>query len=293
MGEVVHLTRPTVLVGADQGLRFIESPRWHQGRLWFLDIHDQAVKSVDLEGRLDTELRLPFKPNGFGFRRDGSIMVTDALSLEAYRWDGSELQPVASLKHTAIFCLSDGVVDSKDRMYVGDIGYNFWDPEAEPADSCVIARIDLDGSVTKVAGGLTFPNGMAISPDGRTLFVAETVASRVTAFDIDEEGGLTNRRVFAQLDRGVQPDGIALDAEGAIWLANPTGQPAVLRVREGGRITDRVRLHTHAYAVALGGPERRHLFISTSKSHDPTEIAQSPSATLLVMDAAVPGAGIP
>jgi len=283
----------TMLIDHTQGLKFTESPRWHDGKLWFLDIHDQRIKTAGLDGRLDTALELPFKPNGFGFRRDGSILVGDALQRQIHRWDGTALQPVADLGDITCFCLSDGIVYAQDRIYVGDIGYNFWDPALSPVDTCVIACVEPDGRARVVADGLRFPNGMVITPDGRTLIVAECTGYCLTAFDIRADGSLANRRVFAELPEGAQPDGIALDAEGAVWLANPAGPHAVLRVREGGEILERIELDTHAYAVMLGGPQRRHLFISASDSHDPAQIAQAASATLRVVEVDVPGAGIP
>jgi sugar lactone lactonase YvrE len=193
-----------------------------------------------------------------------------------------------------VFCLSDAITDAAGRSYVGDIGYNFWNPDAPPAETCVIARVDSDGSVTRVAGDLRFPNGLVITPDSKTLIIAETNGFCLTAFDIGTDGSLSNRRVYAQLPEGVQPDGICLDAEGAVWVANPGEQgPSVLRVLEGGDVTDTIELDHHAYAVALGGPERRHLFICSSPSHDPAEIAANPGAQILVCKVAVPGAGIP
>jgi sugar lactone lactonase YvrE len=187
-----------------------------------------------------------------------------------------------------VFCLSDANTDPQGRTYVGDIGYNFWNPDAAPVDTCVIARIDANGEVSKAAEGLEFPNGIVFTPDGKTLIVAETNAYRLTAYDVDADGNLSNRRVFAHLPEGVQPDGICLDAEGAVWLANPAGNPAVLRVRKGGEVTDSIVLDVHAYAVMLGGPEGRHLFVCTSASHDPAEIADNPSAQILVMAVGVP-----
>jgi sugar lactone lactonase YvrE len=284
------VTIPRILINLGQGLRFTESPRWRGDRLWFIDIHDNAIKSVSLAGDLRTELSLTFKPNGLGFLPDGSAVFSDALSLKMKRWDGAVVHDLAQLDDVAVFCLSDAIVDRAGRTYVGDIGYNFWNPEASPVDTCVIARIDANGVVAKVADGLRFPNGMAITPDGKTLIVAETEGFRLTAFDLDADGGLANRRVYASLPEGVQPDGICMDAEGAAWVANPAGSPAVLRVREGGEVTDRIELDTHAYAVMLGGPEGRHLFICTSASHDPAEIAANPSARLLVAEVAVPAA---
>ena len=287
------MTIPHILIDLGHGLRFTESPRWRGDRLWFIDIHDNAIKSVSLAGDLRTELSLPFKPNGLGFLPDGSVVFSDALSLMMKRWDGSMVQDHAHLTATSVFCLSDAITDGQGRTWVGDIGYNFWNPDAPPVDTCTIARIDPDGTVARAAAGLEFPNGMVMTPDGGTLIVAETNAFRLTAYDVGADGSLSRRRTFADLPAGVQPDGICLDAEGAVWLANPAGSPAVLRVREGGEVTDTIALGSHAYAVMLGGPERRHLFICTSASHNPAEIAASPSARLLVAEVAVPGAGTP
>ena len=282
-----------VLVDSSHGMKFTESPRWRNDRWWFLDIHGQAIRTVDLQGRLHTVLELPFKPNGFGFRRDGSVMVGDALGRKVHRWDGSTLTPVADLNALTVFCLSDGIVDAQDRMYVGDIGYNFFDPANPPSHTCVITCVASDGGVRVVADGLSFPNGMAITPDGKVLIVAETMAHRLTAFDILADGSLTRRRVYAQLPEDVSPDGIALDAEGGVWLASPQGGRSVLRVLEGGEVAEAIELDTEAYAVMLGGPQRRHLLICTSDSHDPVKIAQSPSVTLRVLEVAVAGAGLP
>jgi sugar lactone lactonase YvrE len=281
------------LIDRTQGLRFSESPRWHDGRLWFLDIHDSRIKAASLDGQLETVVDLPFKPNSFGFRRDGSLLVGDAFQRQIHRWDGKTLRRFVDVADLTRFCLSDGIIDTQDRMYVGDIGYNFFDPALEPVDTCVIVCVQPDGRAATVADGLRFPNGMVLTPDGRTLIVAETMGERLTAFDVRTDGSLGNRRLFAALPEGVRPDGIVLDREGAVWIANPQGAPAVLRVREGGEIVDRIELDTHAYAVMLGGPQRRHLVISTSDTHDPEEIARDASAVLRVVEVDVPGAGIP
>lgn len=283
----------TVLIDNTRGLKFTESPRWRDGKLWFLDIHDKRIKTASLEGRVETVVELPCIPNAFGFRRDGSILVGDAMQRQIHCWDGKTLSPLANLADSTTFCLSDGIVDAKDRLYVGDIGYNFFDPTLEPVDTCVIACVDPDGRIRVVADGLHFPNGMVVTPDGSTLIVAETMGHRLTAFDLQADGSLARRRVYAQLPEDVSPDGIALDAEGAVWLANPEGQFGALRVREGGEIVERIELDTQCYAVMLGGPERRHLFICASDSHDPAEIARAPSATLRVVQVDVPGAGTP
>ena len=156
----------------------------------------------------------------------------------------------------------------------------------------MIVLVGADGAASVVAANLAFPNGMVITADGGTLIVAETLGQRLTAFDIQADGSLDNRRVWAHMST-VGPDGICLDAEGGVWCANPEGEDSVVRVIEGGQITDRIRVDTHAYAVMLGGPQRRHLFISTSATHDPAEIRRNPSASLQVVEVDVPGTGTP
>ncbi len=281
------------LADATTGLKFTESPRWHSGKLWFIDIHDKRIKTVDLTGSVATELELPFIPNAFGLTPDGAIVVGDAFQRRIHRSAGTSLQQVADISSFTTFCLSDGIVDDKGRLYVGDIGYNFVDPSAKPVETCVIVLVTPDGRASVVADKLFFPNGMVITPDGKSLIVGETIGHRLTAFDIQADGSLSSRRVWAQLPPSVGPDGICLDAEGAVWCANPEGADSVVRVREGGEITHRIRVDTHAYAVMLGGPERRHLFISTSASHDPAEIQRNPSASFQVVEVEVPGAGSP
>jgi len=286
-------THIKTLADSTTGLKFTESPRWHNGKLWFLDIHDKRIKTVDLSGSVATVLELPFLPNAFGLTPAGTFVVGDAFQRRIHRREGTVLKQVADISNVTQFCLSDGIVDAKGRLYVGDIGFNFLDPAAKPVETCVIVLVGPDGRASVVADRLFFPNGMVITPDGRTLIVGETLGHRLTAFDIQEDGSLRNRRVWAQLPSSVSPDGICLDAEGGVWCANPEGEDSVVRVREGGEITDRIRVATHAYAVMLGGPQRRHLFISTSGSHDPAEIHRNPSASLQVVDVGVPGAGIP
>jgi sugar lactone lactonase YvrE len=287
------MTNIKTLADATTGLKFTESPRWYQGKLWFIDIHDNRIKTVDLTGSVETVQELPFIPNGFGLTPEGTFVVGDAFKRQIYRQDGSTLKQVADISNITKVCLSDGIVDAKGRLYVGDIGYNFVDPAAKPVETCVIALVGPDGRASVVADKLFFPNGMVITPDERTLIVGETLGNRLTAFDIQKDGSLNNRRVWAQLPSSVGPDGICLDAEGGVWCANPEGEDSVVRVREGGKITDRIKVDTHAYAVMLGGPERKHLFICASGSHDPAEIKRNPSANFQVVEVAVPGAGTP
>ena len=286
----------TTLVDNTRGLVFTENPRWRDDKLWFVDVFGQRILTVDVAGRMEVAAELPFKPNGFGHMRDGSILVSDALARQIHRLDGGRLELFADLTNMTVFGLSDGFVDANDRMYIGDMGYNLFDPAEKPVDTCVIVCIQSDGRADVVARGLAYPNGMVATPDGRTLIVAESYGARLTAFGIADDGSLSNQRVWAKLPEDVHPDGIGLDAEGAVWLANPEntgGRPTVLRVREGGEIVEGVELDSFAYAVMLGGPQRRHLFINASGHLDPATLAASPTATLRVVEVEVPGAGTP
>jgi sugar lactone lactonase YvrE len=285
------MVQSKTLIDFTKGLKFTESPRWHDGRLWFLDIHDKSIKSVNVEGDLNTVVELPFIPNGFGVTKDGKVLVGDAQQRRIHRWDGTALQQVADISGLAKICLSDGIVTSDGGMYVGDIGFNFLDSAVKPVPEGVIIYVAPNGQASVVADKIFFPNGIVIVPDGKTLIVGETLGHRLTAFDIASDGSLGNRRVWAQVPDDVSPDGICLDSEQAVWVAAAAGQ--VVRVREGGEITQRIEVARTAYAVMLGGPERRHLFICTSGSHDPAEIHENPSASIEVVEVEVAGAGTP
>ncbi|MFO1392726.1 MAG: SMP-30/gluconolactonase/LRE family protein [Steroidobacteraceae bacterium] len=292
----MKLHRCKTLVDNTHGLIFTENPRWRGDKLWFVDVFGQRILTVDVAGRMEVAAELPFKPNGFGHMRDGSILVSDALARQIYRLDGGRLELFADLTNMTVFGLSDGFVDANDRMYIGDMGYNLFDPAEKPVDTCVIVCVQPDGRADVVARGLAYPNGMVATPDGKTLIVAESYGRCLTAFDIAADGSLSNRRVWALLPEDVHPDGIGLDAEGAVWLANPEntgGRPTVLRVREGGEIVEGVELDSFAYAVMLGGPQRRHLFINASGHLDPATLLSSPTATLRIVEVEVPGAGTP
>jgi sugar lactone lactonase YvrE len=284
-------THPLVLVDNTHGLRFTESPRWHRGRFWFLDIHAHAVRSVDLAGDLRTEVELPFRPNGLGIRRDGSLVTGDSMRFRVCRWKNGNVEIQADIADSVVFRLSDGMLDAQERFYIGDIGFNFLDPGQQPVDTCVIVCMTPDGTARVVAKGLRFPNGMAVTPDGRTLIVAETRAARLSAFDVLPDGSLSNRRVFAPLPEGVRPDGIALDAEGCVWLANPAGGNRCHACARGRRDSG-VRADRHpCLCRGLGGPQRRHLLICASDTHNSDETATRPSATLRLLEVEVPGVG--
>jgi sugar lactone lactonase YvrE len=247
-------------------LRFAEAPRWHNDRLWFSDFFRQEVMAVTEQGQSEVMFRLDDSPSGLGWRPDGSLLVVSMHHQQLLVWRGGVLARVADLSTHAGGPCNDMVVDAQGRAYVGNFGFDLYAKE-EARATCLL-RVDLDGSVHRVAEDMWFPNGMAITPDGQTLMVAETFRNRLTAFTIAPDGSLKNRQVFAELP-GVFPDGLCLDAEGAVWVADARGH-AVLRVKEGQGVVDRVSTGEHqSYACSLGGADGHTLFICTAPGVGP------------------------
>jgi sugar lactone lactonase YvrE len=270
-------------------LAFAEGPRWHEGRLWFSDMHDYRVAAIDLAGTVETIVEVPGQPSGLGWLPDGTLLVVSMVDRRLLRLDGSVLTEVADLSAQATFHCNDMVVDAQGRAYVGNFGWDLHGGGA-PVDA-VLVLVTPDGSTRVVATDLSFPNGSVITPDGATLIVGESFAARLTAFDVAPDGTLSNRREWARLD-GAVPDGICLDAEGAIWVASPVSAEA-LRVCEGGAVTHRVPVETQAFACMLGGPERRHLFVCTALDADPARSRETRSGRIEEVEVEVPGAGRP
>jgi len=234
-----------------EGLAYVESPRWHDGRLWFAHWGTDEIVAVDLDGRSEV---MAHGPGGLGWcidwLPDGRLLTTGHGLLRVA--DG-ELVPHADLSAFARDW-NEVIVDGRGNAYVNG---GMFGPPDKP--SGVIALVTPDGGARQVADALAFPNGMAITPDNRTLIVGESWADRLTAYDIDDDGGLSGRRVWADTP-GDHPDGICLDADGAVWYADVGGKRCV-RVREGGAILDSVSLDRGVFACLLGGPQRRTLFI--------------------------------
>ena len=238
-------------------ISFGESPRWHDGRLWFSDWGTQEVIAVDPEGKSEVIVRVPSSPFCIDWLPDGRLLVVSArdrllLSREA---DGS-LATHADLRGLSEHPWNDIVVDGRGNAYVGNIGFDFPGGEFAPG---TLALVTPDGAARQVADGLAFPNGMAVTPDNSTLIVAESYDSRLTALDIGADGCLSNRRVWADLGDGV-PDGICLDAEGAVWYADVPNERCV-RVRDGGEVLQTIDLDRGCFACMLGGPDGRTLFM--------------------------------
>ena len=275
----------------DGGLILSDGPRWHDGKLWFSDLFGRTVYTVDLDGTLDEVLALETQPSGLAFLADGSWLVVSQKDQRLLRIgpDGA-IAEYADLSGIAVFDANDIVLDSKQRAYVTCFGFDMGaGADVAPAP---LMRVDVDGTVSVAADGLFFPNAVVLTDDERTLMVSESAGNRIQAFDIEPDGSLTNRRVWADLGERT-PDGMCLDAEGALWIACIQACEFV-RVAEGGEVLDRVETPTRwATACMLGGPERRHLFMLTSET-TPDELSRGIShGRVEVVEVPVPGAGRP
>jgi sugar lactone lactonase YvrE len=274
------VTEPRVLL---RGVVFGESPRWHDGRLWFSDWGTGEVVTVDLAGRREVVLRVPTFPFSLDWLPDGRLLVVSS-GLQRREADGSlvahaDLNPLAA-------AWNELVVDGRGNAYVNQAGFDLMGG-AEPT-SGTIAVVTADGAAREVADGVWFPNGMAITPDDATLIVAESYRGRLTAFDIDPDGGLSNRRVWADLGAGV-PDGICLDAEGAVWYADVPNRWCV-RVREGGEVLQTVAVDRGCFSCALGGDDGRTLFIVATEWRGPERMfTGEPTGQVLAVEVTVPG----
>jgi sugar lactone lactonase YvrE len=275
-----------------KGLAFPESPRWHDEALWFSDFYTCRVSRVGPNGRIESVCEVPGRPSGLGWLPDGRLLVVSMNERRLLRLDGGELTPVAELAAFAPGPCNDMLVDARGRAYIGNFGFDLQARAAfAPTDLVMVAP---DGTVRVVARDMHFPNGTVLTPDGRTLIVAESYGQRLTAFDVANDGSLSKRRVWAQLEgRGVGPDGICLDEEGAIWLASPVSRE-VLRVREGGVIAERLATDGQAVACMLGGADRRALFVLTGRVlTTPEQSLAERTGAIWTVRVPVAGAGLP
>jgi sugar lactone lactonase YvrE len=282
-----------------EGLFFGEGPRWRDGRLWFSDFYEHAVKSVDLAGAVRTELEVDDQPSGLGWLPDGRLLIVAMRRRQLLRVDRDGVQLHADLSGVADYHANDMVVDATGRAYVGNFGFPLDEElKARGTESVLadhptanLARVDPDGRVHVAAAGMHFPNGCVITPDGRTLIVAETLALRLTAFDVGANGELASRRVWAQLGMRA-PDGICLDAAGQVWVANAIAPECVL-VAQGGQVVATVTTSQPCYACMLGGDDRRTLFMLTAPSSVAEVVSRVRDGRIETARVATPGAGWP
>ncbi len=240
------------------GIAFGESPRWHEGRLWFADWGAGEIIAVDTDGKSEVIVEVASVPLCFDWLPDGRLLVVSGTRL--LRQDGTQLVTHADLSGLSTDAWNDIAVDSRGNAYVGNIGFAFPGGEFKPG---ILAHAGPDGTVAQAADDVAFPNGMAVTPDDSTLILAESYGNRLTAFDIAADGSLSNRRVWAETP-GDHPDGICLDESGAVWYGDVGNQHCV-RVREGGEVLQTVTLDRGCFACALGGPDGRTLFMIANK----------------------------
>jgi sugar lactone lactonase YvrE len=272
------------------GIVFGEAPRWHDGRLWFSDMHAQVIMTAELDGTCKKIVEVPGSPSGLGWLPDGRLLVVSMVDRRLLRLEGDQLVEHADLSNIATWHCNDMVVDGNGNAYVGNFGFDIEAEEIIPAES-TMAIVTSDGRVRSAADGLLFPNGTVITPDAQTLVVAETYGARLSAFDIQSDGSLRNRRIFADLSPNI-PDGICLDSEGAIWVADPVGGEC-FRVLKGGRVTDRIFTGRGCFACMLGGRERKTLFLMTADDFHREKVLEAPSGKIEIVEVEVPGAGLP
>jgi sugar lactone lactonase YvrE len=281
------------------GLSFPEGPIWRDGRLLFSDFHQHQVMAVAGDGALSTICEVPAQPSGLGFGRDGAMLVVSMRDQRLLRLDGGGLVEVADLSGLAAGPCNDMAVDAAGRAWIGEFGFDY----GAPVRTARLIRVDPDGAAAVVADDLHFPNGIVVTPGG-TLIVAETLGRRLTAFDVGEDGSLSGRRPWATFapepaasfqdavaGGAIAPDGICLDAEGAVWVADIVGC-AARRVAEGGEVLEVVPVGDDltALAVTLGGDDGRTLFVCAAGRIGSGDPAAQRRGRILACRVAVPGA---
>lgn len=274
------------------GLTFGESPRWHQNRLWFCNWGMQEVVALDLEGKSEVMVRVPTTiPFSIDWLPDGRLLVVSGSEglLLRQEADGT-LVTHSDLRGLSAKGWNEIVVDGRGNAYVNGPGFNLM--AGENFAPGIIALVTRDGRARQVADGIAFPNGMAVTADNQTLIIAESYGRKLTAFDIGADGSLKNRRVWADLGDGV-PDGICIDADGAVWYADVPNKRC-LRVREGGEALQTINLDRGCFACALGGPDKKTLFLMVAEWRGVEKMADGErTGQVLTVQAPARGAGWP
>ena len=251
-------------------------------------MHDQKVLKVAPSGDLEVAVQLADdQPSGLGWLPNGDLLIVAMSSRRLLRFDGTEISVHADLSELASGLCNDMVVDKFGRAYVGNFGFDLHNGAAQRNAELIL--VEPDGKARCVDDEVLFPNGTVITPDDSTLIVAETFAGRLTAFDLNSRGDLSNRRVWAQLPKGAVPDGICLDAAGGIWSASPSTNNCIRQI-EGGEVTHEIKLESGAFACMIGGDQ---LYILTSTTSRPDQCKANRDARVEVYPAPYPAAGCP
>jgi len=279
------------------GLFFGECPRWHDGRLWYSDFFDHAILSVSTDGDRRVEVDFDGEPAGLGWLPDGRLLFASRLDRAVIRRENDgTLVRHGDLTPWATWHANDMVVASNGQAYAGNFGFDL-DGLADgsvPASAIAptsLVRVDPDGTSYEAATDIAFPNGTVITDDGATLIIAESFGGRLTAFDREPDGTLTNRRVWAALE-GVAPDGICLCADGSVWVSNALG-PECVRVAEGGEVRERVATSMNCFACMLGDDDRRTLYLVTAADSNAYAARAERNGAIERLRTSVPGAGLP
>jgi sugar lactone lactonase YvrE len=275
-----------------EGISFGEGPRWRAGSLYISDVHADRILRVHPSGGYDVVAQFETPVSGLGWLPDGRMLVVSMHDRKVVRREGDgQFVEHGDISHIATWHANDMVVAADGTAYVGNFGFEIFPIRKEPR-TAAIAKITATGVTSIAATGLWFPNGMVITADGRTLVVAESAAKRLSAFDIADDGAMVSQRVWGQMDSHQLPDGICLDAEGAIWIASPPSRE-VVRMREGGEVVERIALKQEGIACMLGGEDRRTLFILTAEQRDPDWCRKNHTACVLAVRVEIPGVGLP
>jgi sugar lactone lactonase YvrE len=274
------------------GISFGEGPRWRAGSLYISDVHADRILRVHPSGGYDVVAQFDTPVSGLGWLPDGRMLVVSMHERKILRQEANgKFVEHADISHIATWHANDMVVAADGTAYVGNFGFQITPVRKKPR-TAAIAKITAAGATSIAATGLWFPNGMVITPDGRTLVVAESAAKSLSAFDIAEDGTLMNQRLWGKMDPHQLPDGICLDADGAIWIASPPSRE-VVRMREGGEIVEHIALEQEGIACMLGGEDRRTLFILTAQQRDPDWCRNNHTACVLAVRVEIPGVGLP
>lgn len=274
-----------------EGLAFGESPRWHDGRLWVCNWGTGEIIAVNAHGGSEVMLTVSaVLPYSIDWLPDGRLLVVSGREGLLLRQDADgSLVTHADLRGLSKSPWNEIVVDGRGNIYVNGGG---------PAPAAgqhfgpgTIVLVTPDGAIRQVADTIAFANGMALTPDNETLIIAESHASRLTAFDIAADGSLSNRRIWAELDG--YPDGICLDADGAVWYADVPNKHCV-RVREGGDVLQTVTADRGCFACMLGAANRKTLFITAAEWRGFEHMtSDARTGQVLGIEAPAPGVGWP
>ena len=299
------------------GLYFGEGPRWHENKLWFSDFYSHKVMTLDENNSLETVCEVPSQPSGLGWLPNGDLLIVSMLDKKILRFSEGSISVHADLSEYVAHKCNDMVVGRDGTAYVGNFGMG---DAGESLNSTHLMIVKSDGTVLKGPDNLLFPNGTVITEDGKNLIIAETLGAKLTSFDIEDNGELTNRKLwartsplfslliikflssmgfdlskvdFSKYSKNLHvPDGICLDEKNGIWIASPTTK-AVVRIEKGGNITDTINTPKGAFACMLGGKERKTLYVIISNSSDPEEAQASPEGEIHSIEVEIPGVGKP